>query len=505
MNYIDAFLNKITMYRLVLYVLVFLVLVAVILSMFAFLPYNPVYILISTFFILTVGIIFHSIFSRVFDVPANIESVYITALILALIITPMKSFVDFDFISLAFWATSISMASKFIFAINKKHIFNPAAFGVAITALFLNLSASWWIATVSLFPFVLICGLLIVRKISRSDLVWSFIISAILIILFSSIGHITSFFDFLKKIFIDTPILFFAFIMLTEPLTTPPTKYLRIAYGAITALLYAPFIHIGSIYSTPELALVLGNIFSFAVSPKYKLLLKLKEKKQLTKNIYEFIFSSETKMKFKPGQYLEWTLPMEKSDSRGNRRYFTISSSPTENNIHVGVKFNDNGSEYKKTLQSLAIGDAIVAAGLSGEFILPKNKNKKLVFIAGGIGVTPFRSMIKYLIDTNEKRNIILLYSNYRHEDIVYKELFDMAKNAFGMKTFYFVTDENNGDGNFIHERISAENIKKLIPDFAERYFYISGSNAMVKGVAASLKEIGIAKNHVKNDYFPGF
>ncbi len=99
-----------------------------------------------------------------------------------------------------------------------------------------------------------------------------------------------------------------------------------------------PTIHIGSIYSTPELALLVGNVFSALVNPKGKVILTLKENKQISDTTSEFIFSSNRTLPFLPRQYMEWTLPHEKTDSRGDRRYFTIASSPTEKDIRLGVK-----------------------------------------------------------------------------------------------------------------------------------------------------------------------
>ncbi len=504
-TYIDNVLNKVTMYRLVLYILSFLIFISLLLSTFGFLSYNPFFIALSTLFILAIALFFNTVFSRVFRISANVESVYITALILVLIISPMKSFSDFYFISLAFWSTTIAIASKFIFAINKKHIFNPAALGIAFTALFLNVSASWWIGTASMLPFAFITGLLIARKIRRGDLMWSFMITSFILIVLPHSSSFAGFWTYVKKTVIDTPIIFFAFVMLTEPLTTPPKKYLRIAYGAIAALLYAPYIHIGNIYSTPELALIAGNVFSFIVSPKYKLSLILKEKRQLTKNVYEFIFESPRKISFKPGQYLEWTLPSHKPDSRGNRRYFTISSSPTENEICLGVKFYDNGSSYKKALLALKDREVIDISGPSGEFTLPSDRRKKIVFIAGGIGSTPFRSMAKYLIDIKEKRDIVFLYSNYTKNDIAYSEIFNEAYALSGMKTYYFLTSEKAEGENFQNGKISETNIKKMVPDFHERYYYISGAANMVRDMEYMLMRLGIKKNYIKTDFFPGF
>ena len=320
---IDSFLDKTTMYRVVLYFLIFLVLVAIGLSSIGLLTYNPIAILFSVLFITTLCAILNVIFAWGFDAPANVESVYITALILSLIIDPITSSTDPAFFSIAIWASVWAMASKYIFAVGKKHIFNPAAIAVTITALTINQSASWWVGTVVMAPFVLIGGLMIVRKIIRKDLVISFFIVATIATVYAGYSSIGGIFNDIWRLYGSTAIMFFAFVMLTEPLTTPPTRWLRVLYGSFVGFLFFPSLHIGSVYLTPELALVLGNLFSYLVSPKEKLMLTLQQKKLAANSTYDFIFSSDKNIDFEPGQYLEWTIPENGSDSRGNRRYFT--------------------------------------------------------------------------------------------------------------------------------------------------------------------------------------
>jgi ferredoxin-NADP reductase len=194
-------------------------------------------------------------------------------------------------------------------------------------------------------------------------------------------------------------------------------------------------------------------------------------------------------------------------DSRGNRRYFTIASSPTEKELRLGVKFYQNGSSFKKALAYMDDGDVIIASQLSGDFVLPKNENKKLVFIAGGIGITPFRSMIKYLIDTKQKRDIVLIYSNKTEADVVYKDIFNQASEYFNLKTIYIFTNLEDGQASrigrrgFVNEKMILEEIK----DWKERTFYISGPPSMVSGTEKIIKKLGLSGNHIKTDFFPGF
>lgn len=494
MKLIDDFLNGITMYRLVLYVLIFFVGVAEVLSFFKLLPFNPLNLFFSTLLLVVVCWLTNKIFAAVFEVPANVESLYITALILALILTPASSLGQLQFF---FWAGVLAMASKYIFALGKKHLFNPAALAVFVTALTLNYSASWWIGSTWMMPFVAVGGLLIVKKIRRFDFVFAFLLTALTVILVSSAIKGSDLLTVAQKLILDTPLLFFAFIMLTEPLTTPPTVFWQMIYGTLVGILFAPFIHIGSFYFTPEVALLAGNIFSFFVSPKDKLLLTLKEKIQLAPDIYDFVFGLDKKFVSLPGQYMEWTLGHSKPDSRGNRRYFTLASSPAEENLRIGVKFYPNGSSFKSKLLSMQAGDKIVASQLAGEFVLPKDPLKKLCFIAGGIGVTPYRSIIKYLLDTNQKRDIILLYSSKKEYDFVYRDIFSEASERLGVKTFFVTTEKG--------EIIDQAMIEHEVPDYKERIFYISGPHGMVDAFKKTCKEMGIPDSQIKVDFFPGY
>lgn len=508
LNFIDNFLNKTTMYRLVLYVLIsFLVAALLLSSFFNVLRYGPVDLLISFGIILTISWVTNFVFYKVFEAPANAESVYITALILFFIITPIETGNVAAFLPLAFWASVWAMAAKYIFAIRKKHIFNPAAIAVVLTAIFLNQSASWWIGTRYMLPIVLVGGLLIARKLRRNDLLLGFLGASLVTISVLALLKGGNPLSDMQLTIIDSPFIFFAFIMLTEPLTTPPTRWLRVAYGAVVGLLFAPALHVGFFYSTPEMALVLGNIFSYAVSPKEKLILKLKERVQVAKDTFDFVFTNTQRFIFRPGQYLEWTLAHRSPDLRGNRRYFTIASSPTDQDIRMGIRFYPEPSSFKNRLLALPIGSEIVASQLAGDFVLPDNKDQKLVFIAGGIGVTPFRSMIGYLLALGEKRSIALLYSNKTAADVAYKDLFDRAGAELGIKTVYAITDAGNIPPGWKTRQgmIDAKMISEEVPDYRERTFYISGPHAMVAAFESTLKVMGVPGRQIKTDFFPGF
>jgi ferredoxin-NADP reductase len=208
---------------------------------------------------------------------------------------------------------------------------------------------------------------------------------------------------------------------------------------------------------------------------------------------------------YKPGQYVEMTLPHKGSDARGARRYFTLASSPTEDTLRLGVRYYENGSSFKSSLHNP--DSTFMSFGqVGGDFTLPKSKDAKLAFIAGGIGVTPFRSMVKYLADTNDARPAIMLYGERSIEDIAYREIFEEAQSKIGLVVRYVLGSmPQQLSSNEIVGMINRDLIAREIPDYASRTFYISGPQSMVKGVKKELRSMGVSRRNIKTDYFFGY
>jgi ferredoxin-NADP reductase/Na+-translocating ferredoxin:NAD+ oxidoreductase RnfD subunit len=485
----------------VLYYLVALVAVALVLGMVGFLPFDAISLAASVFVAVAACMLTNRLFARVFDVPANAESAIITALILALILDPVGITDGRGLAGIAFagvWA----MAAKFILAIGRRHVFNPAALGVFLTGALLDQPATWWVGGhLAPLPVVLVGGLLVVRKIRRFDLVAVYLIANLLTVLATTAP--ADFGSALSETFLSSPLFFFAFVMLTEPLTAPGKRWQRLLFGAVVGILGAPNVHVGTFYLTPELALLAGNLLAFALAPQGRFALTLERIEHAAGDAYDFIFRSDRRVVFEAGQYLEWTLGLDHSDNRGNRRYFTIASSPTEKRIRLGVKFYPEASAFKQGLADMALGERIFAAQVAGDFTLPSNPNAKLVFLAGGIGITPFRSMLQYLIDKGEVRPIVVLYANERADDICYRDVLSTAERELGIPTEFVVAKD--ADPYHHPGYIDARLIRALVPDFAERIFFVSGPRAMVQAVRNQLLELGVHRSKIKLDFFPGF
>lgn len=501
---IDSLLNSITMYRLVLYGLVVLSGAGILFGFLNILPFSGFQFIVTLTVILLASYVSNKVFSILFKANPNIESVWITAFILFLVLAPITGQTD---LIVTILVSITAMASKYLLAFEKKHIFNPAAVAMFLAGLFGFGNSIWWIGSFAMLPYVAIVGLLVVRKIRRFQLFYSFIIAALLSVSLFNLKNGVNIPDSILQVFASWPLIFFGTIMLTEPFTTPPNKKYRAIYGVFVGILFGSQFSLGPLFASPEFALVAGNILSFILSPKGKLILKFKEKNQLAPTIFEFIFSHGTRFNFLPGQYLEWTLPHKNSDTRGIRRYFTIASAPEEEEIKLGVKIiADKSSSFKKALLNLKPGNSLTADQLSGDFTMPDNPGEKLVFVAGGIGVTPFHSMIKRLVDTGQRRDVVLFYSAADPNEFVYKDLFKKAED-FGIKTIYILGGKDQPPKNWVGEigYLTDTMIKRYAPDFKDRKFYLSGPIAMVNNYKNLLHNLGVSNQKIVTDYFPGF
>jgi glycine betaine catabolism B len=501
---IDSALSRITMYRLALYYVAGLLLVAFGFGFVGLVPNDPTALIFSAALILGVCWVANRLFAMLLKVPANAESVYITAFILALILPPTTAANLLGVAGLVL-ASFAAIASKFVLAIRHKHIFNPVAIGVAVSAVALDQPATWWVGgNLPLAPLVLIGGLLVMRKVQRLDMVGVYLLANLGVTFATS--RFGQYGEALTQSLLYSPLFFAGFAMLTEPLTSPHSRGARLAYGAIVGALSSPNIHIMDYYFTPEIAFLIGNIFAWTVSPKGRFKLTLVGVEEMAADCYDFIFASNRKVGFRSGQYLDWTLDVADPDNRGNRRPFTIASAPTENEIRLGVKFYPGASAFKRALAKMRPGDVIYGSHLAGEFTLPRDNDTKIAFIAGGIGVTPFRSMVQELLDKQTPRPIVMLYGNNTGEEIAYAELFDQAERELGIRTVYAVADGPPPARDNVHQGlIDADLIAREVPDYNDRMFYISGPRAMVVRFQRLLSELGVARSRIKVDYFPGY
>lgn len=221
-------------------------------------------------------------------------------------------------------------------------------------------------------------------------------------------------------------------------------------------------------------------------------------KEEHNPNTYSFWFRPEKPINNVPGQFTEIYLPHTNPDNRGEKRWFTIYSSPTEELIAITTKIISESSSFKKTLQSIKPGTELQFSEPMGDFVLPKDSSIPLVFVAGGIGITPFRSIVRWLTDKKQTLDIQLLYAANSQSDFIENKLFSKIKSKY-------IISKPSSSWNGLSGRLTADKILELTINNAETYFYISGPENMVESLTKDLIKKGQPEHQVISDYFPGY
>lgn len=221
--------------------------------------------------------------------------------------------------------------------------------------------------------------------------------------------------------------------------------------------------------------------------------LKLVEKRPESTGVQTFIFEPEQPISWQPGQYMHYVLDHPDPDERGTERWFTIASAPFEKHIQITTRFDgEKVSSFKQALAELEPGSTIEADGPKGKFIMQEGEHHH-VFIAGGIGITPYRSMLAQLAHDKQPAAIDLLYANRDNNFIFADEL----KSIQAQNPDFHILE-------FIDRRIEEPDLSKYLED-KNAVFYISGPEPMVEAYEQLFDKLGIEKTVVMTDYFPGY
>lgn len=203
------------------------------------------------------------------------------------------------------------------------------------------------------------------------------------------------------------------------------------------------------------------------------------------------LFERPAALLWKPGQYIGLELAHPDADERGLRRWFTIASAPHENVVRLTTRTFTSGSTFKRTLLALQPGDKVTIEGAGGSFTSPDPAREHL-FVAGGIGITPFRSI---LVDLDRRRSgprITLLYGSRR--DVIFREELDAIAARNPWLTIRYVIEPSFVDGPLLRET--------LRPD---QLVWISGPEVMVHALHGLVAALGVPEERVKRDEFPGY
>jgi ferredoxin-NADP reductase len=228
------------------------------------------------------------------------------------------------------------------------------------------------------------------------------------------------------------------------------------------------------------------------------------EKRQVAKGTIFALFAVEDYPDYRPGAYFWVELPDRgRDDEKGLRRHISLATSPTERSV-VGFATRIRDSAFKQTLAELEVGDEVQVEEPKGSFLLPEDTSVEYVFVAGGIGITVFRSMLRYVADEGLPYRVTLVYSNRDSASAAFlDELEELERRIDGLRVVLTMTDEPAWEGET--RRLDADVLSDLVGGFDERTFLIAGPPPMAEGVAESLRAAGLPEHRVVADKFSGY
>lgn len=232
------------------------------------------------------------------------------------------------------------------------------------------------------------------------------------------------------------------------------------------------------------------------------LMLKIKEIIPRTYNVKSFRLGLDN-ADFKAGQFICVTVNPKEPCSV--YRYLSISSSPTEKGyIEVTKKLTQ--SDFSSALDALKPGDTVkIQFPPRGNFTLGE-PDKKIAFLSGGIGITPIRSISKFVVDTDLGTDMVLVYANRSIKDVVFKEDFDLMQKQYPKLKVAHVLCEPAPDFKCTVGLINAQVIINEVPDYALRRFYVCGPPAMVEAMKKILiDELAVAEGNIVTERFQGY
>ncbi|MBP7217293.1 MAG: hypothetical protein KBA46_08445 [Candidatus Omnitrophica bacterium] len=228
--------------------------------------------------------------------------------------------------------------------------------------------------------------------------------------------------------------------------------------------------------------------------------LKVKEIIQRAYNVKSVRLEVGCDTNYLAGQFLSVTL----TGNPALKRWLSISSSPTEKG-YIEFTKKLTASDFSKTLDNLRAGDVVSVEYPFGKFTLDA-QSKKIAFLSGGIGITPIRSITKYIVDSNTGTDVVIIYANRSLRDVVFREDFEaMEKNYDRLKVAHVLCEAAPGFTCTVG-LINSTVIKNEVPDFKERKFYLCGPPSMVEAMKKILSfELSLPDGQIITENFAGY
>jgi ferredoxin-NADP reductase len=212
-------------------------------------------------------------------------------------------------------------------------------------------------------------------------------------------------------------------------------------------------------------------------------------------DVKEFVFKPSEPLSWQAGQYMHYVFPHENADDRGEERWFTNSAAPSEGEVRISTRINhEHSSSFKQALQTLQPGDEIESDGPEGDFVLG-DLGRNYLFIIGGIGITPVRSILTEAAAQGQQPKATVLYAN-RSDVIPFHDELEALKASNPNLNLQYVINPR---------RIDDALLQSTLQSIENPLVYVSGPEPMVKAMLEQLKGLGVSEDNLKGDDFPGY
>ncbi|MGH8286039.1 MAG: ferredoxin--NADP reductase [Steroidobacteraceae bacterium] len=234
---------------------------------------------------------------------------------------------------------------------------------------------------------------------------------------------------------------------------------------------------------------------------------RLEQREEIAVGTMAFHFEKPADFSFKPGQAVDLILiDPPSTDAQGARHTFSLVSAPSQGELIVATRMRDTA--FKRALKSLPIGSPAKLEGPFGSLTLHSNRARPAVFIAGGIGITPFMSILRQAARDQLPQHLILLYSNRRPEDAAFlAELQELAHQNKNFRLVATMTEMNTSSRTWEGETgsITEELVKRVGGELLQPIYYLAGPPAMVEAMRQTLNRAGINDDDIRSEEFHGY